>query len=221
MVNLDLRIWNVHEWNSSIVGWLWKDVWTAVANSAWAVWNVISRSAANIAQNTSKLTRNPWKTISQASSWGKFFKTFPSAAADIWAKTMSLPFRTFEWALTYGLANNMERVVWGAKWITTDAARNWFHNGGQANKFMRGMWHFIGWAGDLVGSAAKLWVFVPEWIIKKVNDVATRPLISTTQGWVENQRLDGVDFWQPNMLENIDYTPANAANDNEATRAVA
>jgi hypothetical protein len=32
-----------------------------------------------------------------------------------------------------------------------------------------------------VGSAAKLSVFIPEWTIKKVNNVAIRPLISTTE----------------------------------------
>lgn len=221
MVNLDLKIGNVTDSNDGIIAWFWKDVGSIVSNSASAVWNVISPSFANVAQNTSKLTRNPWQTLGKKSSWAKFFKTFPAAAADFSVKTMSLPFRTVEWALTHGLANNMERVVGWVKWISTDAARNWFHNGWQANWFMRGMGHLVWGAWDLAGSAAKLSVFVPEWTIKKFNDVATRPLVSTTQWWAQSQRLDGVNYWEPNVFGNTDYNPANAANHNTAVRAAA
>lgn len=220
MVNLDLKLWNVSDGNNALIWGLGKDIGTVIENSAWAVGNIFSPTAGNIFQNTSQLTRNPWKTLTTGSSWAKFFKTFPAAGADLITKTASLPFRTLEWALTYGVANNFERAVSTVKGVSTDTVRNWFHNGGNANKFMNGMGHLVWGTGDLVWSAIKLIPFTAEWLAKQPNKFIWNPAMRETEWWVTSQRLWDVDFWTPKALENKDYSSI-AANNNSSTAQTA
>jgi hypothetical protein len=115
----------------------------------------------------------------------------------------------------------MERAVGGVKWVTTDAIRNWFHNGWEANGFMKGMGHLVWGTGDLAGSAAKLVPFMAEWLAKQPNKFLWNPVIAKTQWWVEAQRLSEVTFWDLNVLGNTDYHPSTPANDNRASQRVA
>jgi hypothetical protein len=208
VTKLDYSIWKVGPENDSLIGGAVEDLTDGIKHSVNAATNVIAPSLALPFQNTSKFLRNPNQAFK---NWGftKFFKSFPAAGADIATKVMSLPFRTLEGALTYWVANNVERIVWTAKGLTTDAARNWFRNGENSNMVMKWMGNLIGWSWDIVWSVTKAAPWLLQWLSTFPNDYVFWPAIRTTQEWVENQKLEWPDMWTPKFTKNTINSPVN------------
>jgi hypothetical protein len=119
MTKLDWNIGRVNDHNDALITGAVKDVSTIAERTASQLMNTVSPSAFAVFDNTATLVRKPFTTIGTPANYGKLAKTIPAIPMDIAMKSVRLPFSRIDDAMNYVVNNNLERVVAGAKSLTT------------------------------------------------------------------------------------------------------
>lgn len=231
MWKLDLHIGNVNSKNNALINWPVSDLSDSIKNWVSALLNTVAPSLKVAWENTAHLATNIPSTIFNKSNWWKLFKTIPAVWADVLMKAKSLPFKTLDLWIQYVVNNNLERIVWAAKGITTDAVGNWINSNWETkHKSLQVTGDIIKWTWDLVWSILK----VPTWLIglwaNKLNKYVWDFWIQKTEKWVNDLRVSDKDYLNTPVFENswdkftqvknVNFWKNNtSANDNEATAA--
>lgn len=202
MGKLDLHIWDVNSRNDSIIAWPVTDLTDWIKSSVSSLADTFAPSLKVMSENTAHAWANLWN-ISNISNWWKLARTIPVVWSDIIMKAKSLPFRTLDLWIQYIVNNNLERIVWATKSVTTDALGNWFTSNWESKvKWMNIIWDTIKWIWDLVGSLIK----APTWLIglwaNKLNKYVWNIWIETTDKWINNLRISDQDYFTTPIFAN-------------------
>lgn len=196
MTILDLHIWSVTEKNDWMINWAVEDTANMVKNSINAATNTLWNTASLLPENLTQTVRHPWQTIFNKWNWWKLLRTTPVVWIDIINKAKSLPFRTLDLWIQYIVNNNLERIVWTSKSLTTWVLANFITSNWETNwKVNKVLGSIIEWTWDLVWSIIK----APTWLIwlwaNKLNKYVWNLWLEKTDEWVKNLRLSEKDFF--------------------------
>lgn len=229
MWKLDLHIWNISNHgeaaNDALIWWVIKDISAAIDDSAWAVASIIAPSTKAIAENTAYVTRHWGKNwIFNLSNWKKLALTLPTISADIAMKAKNIPAATLSKWYEIVLSNNLERVIWAAKWVTTTGLANWITSNWETqSKSLQLTWDIIEWAGDLIWDVPKAAVGLVWLWLNKFHKYVWNIWVPSTDKWTKDLRISDKDFFKP-ILQNsgqiigevnsVDFWKAAANDDN-------
>jgi len=205
MKNLDLHIWSVADGNDALVWWAVADLARAVKDSTSAIFDPAANSIELVAENTAYALTNLWSFFKWW-NWMKLLKTPFVIWADVINQAKSLPFRTLDVWIQYVINNNLERLVWVAKSITTDAIWNWINSIWETKyKSLQITWDIVKWIWDALWSIVKL----PTWILwfatNKLNKYVWNLWLKRTKEWVNSLRISDKNFFSTPLLQNSNY----------------
>lgn len=206
MWKLDLQIWNVTEKNDSMYTGVVEDTTNWVKESIYAINNIWLDSGKTIVENTIQTVRHPWQSIFNKWNWWKLLRSPFVIWADVLNKAKSLPFRTLDLWIQYVINNNLERLVWASKAVSTWVLANLITSNWESDwKVLNILWTVVEWAWDIAGSIIK----APTWLIglwaNKLNKYIWNIWLNKTDEWVQNLRITDKDYISKPVFQNTWY----------------